>query len=742
MSKDERQLHTSSSPEEEFSLDAILAEYGKGGRQSARKTAVTEDPPAIPPQSAPRAEQPPEVEAPPPTAAQGEITVRLPKSEKPKRKKKPVKKQGTAEFASVRTTREPPTAPPVQTRDTAKAAAPLNEEDLPPDRVSLKNVMHDTVDAVLAENDDGILETPPTLKERLQGLMSRRHVRRSPPQDTEQLWQEPEKPRRAPQSPPEPEPDSDEAFRAEKRRAKHLRRSLTLMSVPAVVLAALAALDTLGSLPAVWWENAWLRSGVPGGCLLLAALLAMDVWRCAAAEIRRGHVTGEAGALLLTLVSIAACLTDGAAGRTDRAPFAAAAAALLWVQLWGMLLRAETRREAFQLVNMGGEPPYVASRTDAGICKQKGRLAGFYRMSDQADPARRWEWYLVPLLLSAATVLSAAACIKTQSMDRFLWVWSAHLTVALPLSLPLTAALPLKRLQHRLTRGGSALAGYAGAPPLSRSRQLLVTENDLFPTGTVAFNGYKVYGEERIKMLSYAAGMAQEAHSQLSPLFRQQLAAEGGFSAHVDDLRFCEEGGVIGTIRGETVAMGSAYFMRKQRIPLPHDLKLQTGVFLAVDGVLGAIFVIKYQPSRNVEWALRALRRARLRPVLAVRSGNVTPGLLKRKFNVDCRPLYPNVSARLALSDVMEQRGKQPCAVIYREGLMPLVEAAIGSRRLRSAARTGTWLCYVGAALGLGLAYYFTAAASYATLLPLYMLGFMALWLLPTLLLSGLVKHF
>ena len=249
MSKDERQLHTSSSPEEEFSLDAILAEYGKGGRQSARKTAVTEDPPAIPPQSAPRAEQPPEAEAPPPTAAQGEITVRLPKSEKPKCKKKPVKKQGTAEFASVRTTREPPTAPPVQTRDAADAAAPLNEEDLPPDRVSLKNVMHDTVDAVLAENDDGILETPPTLKERLQGLMSRRHVRRSPPQDTEQLWQEPEKPRRAPQSPPEPEPDSDEAFRAEKRRAKHLRRSLTLMSVPAVVLAALAALDTLGSLP-------------------------------------------------------------------------------------------------------------------------------------------------------------------------------------------------------------------------------------------------------------------------------------------------------------------------------------------------------------------------------------------------------------------------------------------------------------------------------------------------------------
>ena len=222
----------------------------------------------------------------------------------------------------------------------------------------------------------------------------------------------------------------------------------------------------------------------------------------------------------------------------------------------------------------------------------------------------------------------------------------------------------------------------------------------------------------------------------------EKMVADYGLAMDVDDLRFCEEGGVTGMIRGETVAMGSAYFMRKQKVALPHDLKLQTGVFLAIDGVLGAIFVIKYQPSRNVDWALRAMRRAGLRPVLAVRSGNVTPGLLKRKFGIDCKPLYPNVSARLALSDVMEQQGDAPNAVIYREGLMPLAEAAIGSRRLRSVVRTGTWLCYAGAVVGLLLTYYLTSVGSYGTLSPLYMLAFLALWLLPTLLLSGLAKRF
>ena len=726
--QDDAQLHTPSLSEDEtYSLESILAEYGKGGRQPAQT--------APPPAADPAPEPAPAAENPVPTPQPEEITTRLPKTKKKSKTRKwKEKRQDTAEFPVIRTA---PAEKPVKP---APPPPPAPEEELPPDRVSLKHVMHDTVDAVLAENDDGILAPPLTLKERLQGLLPRSRSRRKPRQDTEQLWAEPE--RQPPEPEPEPEPDSDEAFRAEKRRVKHLRRSLTLVSVPVAALIVMAVLEGLDYMPALWWENAMLRGGVPGGCLLLAVLLAMDVWQYAFRELRRQHVTCQLGTLLLALVVVAHCAVNAIRGQTEHTPFAATTAVLVWVELWAMLLDCETRREAFQLVNVGGEPPYVASRTDAGVCKQKGRLSGFYRLTDQPDPARRWQWYLTPLLLSVATLLSAVICLKGQCMDRFLWVWSAHLTVALPLSLPLTAVLPLKRLQHRLTRGGSALAGYAGAPPLSRSRQLLVTENDLFPTGTVAFNGYKVYGEERIRMLSYAAGMAQAAHSQLSPLFRQQLAAEGGFSARVDDLRFCEEGGVVGTIRGETVAMGSAYFMRKQKVALPHDLKLQTGVFLAIDGVLGAIFVIKYQPSRNVEWALRALHRARLRPVLAVRSGNVTPGLLKRKFGVDCKPVYPNVSARLALSDVMEQQGTLPHAVIYREGLMPLTETVIGCRRLRSAARVGTWLCYLGAAVGLFLTYYLISAGSYATLSPLYMLGFLALWLLPTLLLSGLVKHF
>ena len=145
---------------------------------------------------------------------------------------------------------------------------------------------------------------------------------------------------------------------------------------------------------------------------------------------------------------------------------------------------------------------------------------------------------------------------------------------------------------------------------MSRPNRLVLTDDDLFPAGTVSLNGYKVFGEERSRAISYAASVAKAAGSGLTPLLERQLTAEGGVHLPVDGLRFCEEGGVEATIRGETVLLGSAYFMKKAgSVALPREMKLPTGAFLAVDGALTAAFAIKYQPSRNAEWALRTLRR-------------------------------------------------------------------------------------------------------------------------------------
>ncbi len=658
---------------EEYSVDAILAEFGRGAVSCAQKE---EDSPA----PAPAVPEPPAPEPPPP------------------------------------------------------------EDNMPPDRVSLRDMMESTVDAVLAENDDGILAPPRPLRERLRDALPRRHKKKGLPQDTEELWSQPEP---EPEEPPEePEPEPEEAYRAAKRQARHLRRGVTLLLFPAVLSVMLTAAEGFALLPALWHEDHYLHGGITAGLCALALLLAGDVWRSAARQLRARRASCELGALLAALVTTGYSVWGLFNGFSIGEPFTAANCLLLWLCQEGLYLEAEARLTAYALVNIGGQPPYTVSATPVGTCKQRGTLRGFYRSAEEPDPARTAQSYAIPLLLAAATVLTGVVCLADGMPDKLLWVWSAMLTAAVPLSLPLGGALPLLRLQKRLRAGGSAVAGWAGARDLRSKRRLVVTESDLFPPGTVEFNGYRVFGEERRKMISYAATVAQAAGSQLTDLFLQQLAAEGGMRYRLEELQFYEEGGVGGTIRGESVLMGSAYFMKQKHIALPHDLKLQTGVFLAVDGVLGAIFVIKYQPSRNVEWALRALGRAHIRPILAVRSGNVTPGLLRRKFRLDAHPIYPDVGTRIALSDTVGNTGARANAVLYREGLMPLAETVVGAGRLRSIGRTTLLLTYLGAAAGLFLCYYFTHAGAFYALTPLYMLGFLLLWLLPTVLLSGLVKHF
>ena len=99
------------------------------------------------------------------------------------------------------------------------------------------------------------------------------------------------------------------------------------------------------------------------------------------------------------------------------------------------------------------------------------------------------------------------------------------------------------------------------------------------------------------------------------------------------------------------VLFGTAAFCRKMHVTMPGGLSLKTGAFLAVDGTLIAIFAVKYTAAENVDWALHALKRSRITPVLAVRDGSITPALLKRKFGTDARAVYPTISTRLALSE-------------------------------------------------------------------------------------------
>ena len=731
---------------EEFSLESILAEFGQDAAEPAPKREVT--PPAPEPEgevSVP--EEPEDI----PASQEEPVEEEREREAEPEEEETKPRRAKVLQFPKLFTRGEdaeeseeaaPEEAPAPELEPEVRPESEPQPEPEPEPRMSIEDVMARTVDAVLEDESDAILEERLPLTERV-GLWWANSKEKA----KELLGQFVPAGGKTAGSREEGarwEPDMEQASREAKRRCKRLGRQLLFSAIPMVLLLALTVVDTWWPqiLPELWHELVWLRCAVAGGLLLLTCLLAIHVWREALRGLKEKQVGCEAAAALPVLAVLGECIYGAVTGSLIGLPLAAPAALLVWLCLLGRLLLARAQSDAFRLADLGGRPPYAVSVTSAGACKQKGRIDGFYTAFQRPDPAAVSQNILLPLLLSGCTVLAGVVCIGGERMEDFLRVWSALLTAALPLGLPLCGSLSVYCLQKRLGRSGCAVAGYAGARAVSDSRRMVLTDNDVFPPGTVSLNGLKIYGEEIGKVTSYAATLARASGSQLQPIFEQLLAAEGGTHCSYDDLHFYEEGGVGITIRGESVTMGSEYFMKKRHVRLPQELKVKTGVFLAVDGQLIAIFAIKYQPSRNVEWALRALRRSRIEPVLAVRSGNITPGLLKKRFGVDAKPVYPDVSTRLALSDLSKEQAPRGHAILYREGLMPFAETVIGSRRCCRAVRRSTLLCWLGSLCGLLLGYYLTHAAAYGALSAGYVLVFTLLWLLPTVLLGDLTRRY
>ena len=687
--------------EGEFSLEEILAEYGGSLEQQMLRNVEREMEPEPAPEPAPRPE--PKKPAPPP--------------EKPPEKAPAPDPAIQAELARQ------------EARDKLLAQAvdlEKLERELPrsPRPISLEEVVGITVDAVMEEDQE------PLLRPR-RGLFSRRKL-----EETEELYPPPE-----PEPEPEVEPigpELDPADAAADYREEYKARKgvLTPSLLIALVPTALLGLERYGLTVPYWSGDAKGQSILLLACLAVVALLCRGVFAKGVSMLARKRCTSE----LLISISVLAAAADCAARllipeRSDTMPYGPVTCLALVFAQWGISRESRGMYDTFRAAAMDDDPPYLVTDTEKGACKQRGSVPGFYTTAMRDDVAALWQTALLPVVLVASIVFAGLSSLGQERGSDFLLNWSAILAAGATFSLPLCWGLPWSRLARHLQKTGCAVAGWSGAERISRRRCMILSDADLFPPGTIQLNGVKVYGEELKKAVSYAATMARCAGCGLERLFDGLLRAELGHYEKADDFSFYEEGGYSGTIHGESVLLGTASFMRKMEVRLPGDINLKTGIFLAVDRQLTAVFAVKYNPAENVDFALRMMRRSHITPILAARDPNITPALLKRKFHKKVRVEYPDLTTRVALSEAVQDRDL-PRALLFREGLLPYAETVAGSRRLCKAVRRAAALSILGSAAGTLLAFYLVFQRAYDLLTPLGLEAFLLLWTLPVLLMS------
>lgn len=448
----------------------------------------------------------------------------------------------------------------------------------------------------------------------------------------------------------------------------------------------------------------------------------------------------------LLVLTVVVTVADGFLAIAEgRIPFCTAPALALLLALWSVTLEKRAKWRTLKTV-LSMETPVAAVKEEKAwhgldcVFRREGSLEDFTAMLETPDAAQKVMRVYAPI----AAILTAGLAVFSafQSGGSVLWAWSALLTAALPGGGFIACCHPFSILAKRLHRSGAAICGWRGAKLLSGECGIVICDQDLFPPGSIGLNGMKMYSDLPLRqVVGYATAVVQAAGSGLLPLFEEVMKNENGRRYTADSFRQYEGGGLGAEIRGDVVLMGSLPFMRLMGVHVPEGTRVQSAVYLSVNKELAGIFALTYTPSAGTKSGLHSVvHSSGLTSILATRDFMITPALVKKRYKVPVDRLeFPVVAERARLSGTEAGAAGKQGALMAKGSFLSFASAVTGGRLLRRAVHSAVLVSLLSGILGMGLLCVLTYLGAEQSASAANLLLYQLLWMVPTLLITSLL---
>ena len=371
------------------------------------------------------------------------------------------------------------------------------------------------------------------------------------------------------------------------------------------------------------------------------------------------------------------------------------------------------------------------------ILKSQRSYVGFVRRSEEAPPDETLFQKMGLPMLALVVLLAVLTVLFTRNAKDFAYILSVLLCAAVPFASLLCFALPFFTGSFRIFPSGAAIAGWSGLCDVGRSRNLIVTDRDLFPDDRVEIEQVRIFADAKPeRIISYAGSMLIASGSCVSKSFADLMERNNCAMRQIEDYEYLPGGGMKGVIDSSVILCGSSDLMQLMNVRIPFRLINRTSILLAVDGVLYGIFNMKYSADPQVRRALIGLVRSGRHPIFAIRDFNVTPTMLHETFDVATDGYdFPPYVERFVISSVKPGEDSKVAAVVCRDGLGPLSSMADYGRRMYVATRTGLYFTAISAVLGVLLCFLRLVVAGGVSVTFLFL--FMLICALPVLVLGS-----
>lgn len=538
-----------------------------------------------------------------------------------------------------------------------------------------------------------------------------------------------------------PEPEPEKAVRACAAQLRPLRlrgRIALVMSLIMIYLtyAASSALPLTGAL----------KSSPRVLCLMLLILeltvmmAGLNLFTDGMVRLCRGKPDAQSlvacSCVITALDAAVLAVMNGSQG--SALPLCAASALGLTIAVWGEYWRISALRRSFKVLTSSRNLYTVSGERgitkEVALLKSRRSTRGFIRRSLEPDYSAGVFRLLTPLLLAASVVLGALAALIRRAPGAVVHNAAMLMAASTAFSAAICYSLPYAFAARRFSQSGAAVAAWPGIRDIGRSRNVIITDGDVFPKGTMELGDIRILeGAFVDKVISSTASVIAASGSGLALPFAELIRRNGYTISRVENFEPHDGGGMTAMVNGESVAVGNTGFMNLIGVRVPRKLSTHNAVCTAINGALVGIFMVNYRATGGVQEALVTLLHSNLEPIFALRDFNITPQMLKNKFRLPADNFkFPSYSERFRISGAEPDQSSRVAAAIAREGMEPLVDAAERGRRLYGAIRIGTLIAAAGCVFGLLMMVLMSWTKALDAATSANVITFMLLWLIPS----------
>lgn len=469
-------------------------------------------------------------------------------------------------------------------------------------------------------------------------------------------------------------------------------------------------------------------------CLLAGVcLMALPVIRSGLRALCRLKCTADSGAAIaavFALIQNILFLFFSPGANVAAHLFGAAAGLLLAACMTGKAMLANSIARNFQFCTQevplytvqkipNEEDAYEIGRglllgdPDVRFSSRTAFPARFRALSEHLEPADRLSVKLVPIVLALSAAVGIAVSILQKNVVYGFSALTALFCISMPAALSLGAALPLFRANRSLNAGGAMVSGYAAAEDCGETNAVVFDSSDIFQHGGCNIHGFKSFHGMRMdEAILDAAALVISAGGPLGEIFDSVILGNRKILPPVEDLSYEDRMGLSGWIHGRRILVGNRELLQHHNVEIPprqsearyrHDGRQV--MYLAVDGLVSALFVVSYQADPNVAEHLKNLEHKGITILVRTSDPNITDSFVEETFGLpqNCVKVISAQAGALYRKYHATVLQRANAGIVHNGRIQNFLRSVAACATLQNGAKLLTVLHIAAAALGAAL---------------------------------------